>query len=415
MAFLAALRSALSATPLLLLIFTWLAMAELLQGLEDGYSKPAFLTYVVHSGYGTALVPWLLLWRARRASGRPPPVSAQRLVLAACPLSIGAYAVAMTWYISLPLTSVAANTAVYTSASAFVVFLSVPILGHAVTLAKLAAVALSITGVALVAFGSSSASSSSGGAPSRDTPAGFAWVIASTAGYAVYEVGYAWLASPPKGSAALALHTAPDGAATSLLLSSPRSNVSNEGKVDGEAARARGGEHEPEAAGAGAALADKAEAAALVLGAMGVWTLVLLWPALLVANAAGWEPFEAPPPDKARLLALNVALDTLYNLSLLWGIATTSPLTMSVATTLVVPVGILVDWIVHGTLPTLQALGGAVLIVSSILVLHAPRAWWAACASVVGLRRCRGQRGSDSSSRGGGFRTLDDHDAELAP
>ena len=368
-------RSAATAAPVVLLVATWLAMAELLQGLQDGYAKPAFIVYVTHSGYVLALLPWAALAWHRHASGRPAPASARRLVYAAAPLTVGAFAIALAWYVSLPLTTVASNTAIYTSASAFIVAFSVPLLGASVTVAKLAAVALSITGVVLVAFGGS-------GNSGRDTPAGFGWVVGSTAGYALYETVFAWVIAPPSASEG--------GDGSDGDVSGGDRGVVNDGggggsgDTDGpitapllnveKTASSNGADGSTPAA---SSLADKAECAALVLGAMGVWTLVLLWPVLLIANATGLEPFEAPPPPKARLLAYNVVLDSVNNLALLWGIATTSPLTMSVASTLVVPVGVVVDLLLHGTLPSALAAGGAVLIVSSVFVLHAPHAWWA--------------------------------------
>jgi hypothetical protein len=64
----------------------------------------------------------------------------------------------------------------------------------------------------------------------------------------------------------------------------------------------------------------QAEMAGLVLGLMGVFTLLTLWPLFFIFHYSGLEPFEWPPPEKGRLLALSVALDAIYNLLLLFGI-----------------------------------------------------------------------------------------------
>lgn len=95
----------------------------------------------------------------------------------------------------------------------------------------------------------------------------------------------------------------------------------------------------------------KAEMAAHVLSLMGVWSILCLWPVFFILAALGVERPQLPSPHIAGLLALNALLDSLYNICLLLGIGLLSPLTMSLASVLVVPVSVLADWVLHGVRP----------------------------------------------------------------
>lgn len=69
-----------------------------------------------------------------------------------CVLGLTIFASTYTWYLSLPTTSLAGNSAVYQSAPVFVFLFSVPILGERVTALKVFAVFMCIGGSAAVAF-----------------------------------------------------------------------------------------------------------------------------------------------------------------------------------------------------------------------------------------------------------------------
>jgi len=96
--------------------------------------------------------------------------------------------VAYFWYYSLPRTTVAANNAIYQSASVFVYLFSFLMLGETLTLQKGAAVLVSVGGVAAISFAPKHASSDPGIHPST---LGYAMVIVSTCIFALYEVLYA--------------------------------------------------------------------------------------------------------------------------------------------------------------------------------------------------------------------------------
>lgn len=105
-----------------------------------------------------------------------------------------------TWYLSLPETSVSANTAIYNSSCTIVFLISVFALGEDVTLYKVGipcqlklitsqvlSVALCVGGVIVISiFGHKPSDSGE----EKNTPFGYIMVIASTVSFAVYEVCY---------------------------------------------------------------------------------------------------------------------------------------------------------------------------------------------------------------------------------
>lgn len=78
------------------------------------------------------------------------------------------------------------------------------------------------------------------------------------------------------------------------------------------------------------------------LGLIGVGVLIFT-PFFPLLDYVGFEKFELPPPHAVKLILINVALDTVFNVSLLVTIMLTSPLTCSLATILTIPVSILAD------------------------------------------------------------------------
>lgn len=67
----------------------------------------------------------------------------------------------------------------------------------------------------------------------------------------------------------------------------------------------------------------KAEVAAFMLGTMGSLTGLTLWPVFFILHSTGVEPFVLPAAEKVRGLAISVSIDTLYAISLLFGIQIT--------------------------------------------------------------------------------------------
>lgn len=336
-------------------------MGELIQGLLTGWPKFWFLTYCIKSGFLFSLLPYFLLRHVRLSKPSPPPLPAplRTLVLTAFALSPISTLCTITWYLSLAGTSVAGNSAVYQTATVFALLFSALILREAVTLRKLGCVACALAGVGLVAVGGSS----SGGG--RDTLGGYAWCIFSTVLYALYEVLYAKMTGGEGG-------VKENNAESQKKVSAEDEGVREE-KVEEEGVTTTllGGSSHPPVSSLLTQSLVKAETAALTLGCIGAATLLTQWPIFFIANATGWEPFAfPPPPDKGRLVALNMVLDSIYNLSLLWGISTSSAFAMQLASTMVVPAGIIGDFLFHGVLPGGWAVGGLILIVLGVVSLE---------------------------------------------
>lgn len=333
--------------------------------------------------------------------------------------------VAYFWYISLPRTSIPANNAIYQSSAATVYVLSAVFLGERLTIQKTLAVAISIAGVVLVSVGGSSSDSSE----SKPEALGYVFVVLSVLLYSVYEVLYARVCEPAHACPGVVLDEPTDDVTNNNNHSSSSSSgIANHDDVD------ESGGDESAAASAAllssstelsaplirrslqrselegvwpwsaerAALAPPAaalveslgpwsaykpsrwadlELSALVLGLIGLFTLLLLWPVFFALHSSGVEPFVWPVlASKWRLLAINAALDSCFNTSLLMGILLSSPLVISVGAMLVVPVSIIVDFLFHGTLLGPISWVGVGLIVAGFVVLKLPSQQLCCCA-----------------------------------
>ena len=376
------------------IVTTWVLMAELIQGLQDGWQKPWFIMYVIHSAYSITLIPWYLFRHVRlqaaaashcktavptgdnqllldsrldggtniladttydtapTATASTSPLPFRQLVVTGILLSVLSTFVALTWYVSLNSTLVGLNNAIY-QASCCVVFVFGYVAGlEEFSWTKAVSVAICIGGAAMAYL---LADSSSG--PVTQTVSGYVYVVISMTGYALYEVVYAYatLRSYSGLHDVLGRHCCSRAA---TLASCVQGGVGTVGPA------------RPAAISTAAAV--KAETAALVLGIMGVSTFLCQWPLFFIFHATGFETFVTPGAEKVRLVALNAGLDTLYNGLLLLGIALAGPLAMSIASMLVVPASLIADWLLHGVVPTAGSCVGMVLILGGFALMHAP-------------------------------------------
>jgi len=404
---------------------------------QVGFRKPFFITYFVHVCYGV-LLPFGLAsawyrvstgrakfaWREAMCCGErggraaygygieavkgPPPLfpsPVSVLLVLGAGLTFLIIGVAYTWYMSLPLTSVPANNAIYQSCSAAVFVFSVVALGERATWRKIIAVGISLGGIVLVALGGTSSDATD----STPEPLGYVLVVVSVLTYALYEVLYARF-----GEAAYACKGAPglsaghgdeedeegdeDGACSDAegddasTLSGPLAAESASLSDPGVPPRRGSGALEAAAARLGAWAAppedlwSQTELSLLMMGGFGVFTLVLVWPFFPLLDATGVEPFVWPvPAGKWPLLVLNAALDTVYNALLLLGILVAGPLVISVGVMLVVPASMVVDGLLNSTVFHPVAVVGVVCIVLGFVVLKAPVALIRPCLGALGL------------------------------
>jgi hypothetical protein len=115
------------------------------------------------------------------------------------------------------------------------------------------------------------------------------------------------------------------------------------------------------------------ELACFFLGLYGVWTMVGSIVFIPVWSSTGAEHYVSPPGHKLRLILLNSALDSIYNILLLFGILVTTPLFMSVGTMMVMPCSIVVDRLVHGTELGPSGIVGAIVIIVGFVMLNIPQ------------------------------------------
>ena len=101
-------------------------------------------------------------------------------------------------------------------------------------------------------------------------------------------------------------------------------------------------------------------------------------------------------------------MDAVYNITLVVGIALTSPLFITIGTMLAIPAGILVDWIVKKEMLTPLQIAGTVLIVVSFLGLNCLE------KADAGKAAASSGKGGRMSGHEGGVLLLDDEGVDSA-
>jgi len=214
------------------------------------------------------------------------------------------------WYVSLDLTSISANTAIYNSNSIFVFIFSIFLLKEKVTALKIVAVIVCIGGVVLITIYGSDQDENG----YKTTTYGFIMCAVSAAGYALTDVFY--------------------------------------GKFMDD----------DEDAGM--------EKNFLWIGLMGLATFFTQWPALILFHFLGWETFEIPSLMTFYGLVANATLDTILNTSIYVGIMYTSALFMSVGQVLIMPASVLADILYNGYFLPWQAYAGIGLVIVGFIVMN---------------------------------------------
>lgn len=296
---------------LLALVFCWIAMGEILQQVQSSkhkYRKPFFMVFFIHCAYILQLPVWFIGMCISKRKNKSQVFEKEKasytktfiwsnilhILLAVCGYS---------WYLSLPITSVSANTSIYNSASIFVFILSIFILKEKITILKSASVFVCVAGVIMVSvFGSQKKEKGE-----DNKISGYILVIVSTILYALYEVLYKKVSSICKR--------------TSILDS------------------------------------------LLFVGMMGIGNILFLWPFVIILHYTGVETFELPNHEQLLALSLTAVLESLFSAFLLVGILLTSPLLMSVGSILTIPTSVVADVILHSyLLPPLAFVGIGLII-----------------------------------------------------
>eukprot|EP00438_Fugacium_kawagutii_P016010 Skav233577 [mRNA] locus=scaffold2520:94060:95016:+ [translate_table: standard] len=108
-----------------------------------------------------------------------------------------------------------------------------------------------------------------------------------------------------------------------------------------------------------------------VVGTLGLVAAVLGLPLVLLLSLLGLEDrwWSSSVKVTWSLVFGSAAFDMVYNTSLAWGLAVSSPVFVSLGANIGTPVNMLVDGVLHGEWPSLLQYGGTVLIAISFILL----------------------------------------------
>ncbi|KAK4225609.1 hypothetical protein QBC38DRAFT_482556 [Podospora fimiseda] len=220
----------------------------------------------------------------------------------------------LSWYIAVSMTTPSDLTAIYNCNAFFAYAFSVPLLKERLRLDKMLAVGVAILGVLVVAYGDGGNNHPSD--TNEDAPSRFAGNVIIGIGsvlYGLYEVLYKRLACPPEGTSA-----------------------------------------------------NRKMMFANTFGSLiGLFTLFVLWIPIPILHILGWEEFEMPRGETARLLFISVVANMVFSGSFLVLISLTGPVLSSVAALLTIFIVAIVDWFLTGQpLSGPAVLGGMLIIVA---------------------------------------------------
>eukprot|EP00667_Euglena_gracilis_P008533 EG_transcript_8639 len=327
-------------------VASWVLQTEAMQCLQtgkclhnaSGFNRPYTMTWWTHSCLALLLPLRCLLQRMLRASKAlddPLPGTStdleqvrlhpRRLLLLTLPLAAVYLVADYFWYLALPNTPVFVATAIMNSNCAFVYVLSVVLCNERVSYLKLQALSVAMGGILVIALM----------APKmgvhnlrqhkdiHETLFGDVTAAAAAFFFALYEVCFAKYIC-----ARLRLSSMP--------------------------------------------------AISVISGYIGLSTLLLLWPGILLVHLVPeeytlyHEALRWPGTEELLAMAIGGTLTLLFNVMLLTSVALTSPLQTNVGCMMTIPICGLVDYLVRGTALALADVFGGALVVGGfvLLMLH---------------------------------------------
>ncbi|KAK4164351.1 hypothetical protein QBC43DRAFT_317995 [Cladorrhinum sp. PSN259] len=218
----------------------------------------------------------------------------------------------LSWYIAVSMTTPSDLTAIYNCNAFFAYAFSVPLLKERLRFDKMLAVGVAIVGVLVVAYGDGNNNTSDeAGQELTSRFAGNVIIGIGSVLYGLYEVLYKRLACPPEGASA-----------------------------------------------------NRKMMFANTFGSLiGLFTVLVLWIPLPILHVLGWEEFEMPTGETARLLFVSVVANMVFSGAFLVLISLTGPVLSSVAALLTIFVVALVDWALTGQPLSAPAVIGGLLII----------------------------------------------------
>ncbi|KAK6526236.1 hypothetical protein TWF694_004844 [Orbilia ellipsospora] len=220
-----------------------------------------------------------------------------------------------TWYIAVNLTTPSDLTAIYNCSAFFAYAFSIPLLKERSQFEKTISVLIAVAGVLIVSYGDGVDGSGTDGKNTRLS--GNILIGIGSVLYGLYEVLYKKLLCPPNG-------TSPG---RSVIFSNT------------------------------------------VCACIGAFTLLFLWVPLPLLHWFGWETFEIPRGETARLLAISIVANATFSGSFLILISLTSPVLSSVAALLTIFLVAITDRIFFGRELTSAAVFGGLLIIAAFALL----------------------------------------------
>ncbi|KAF3197515.1 hypothetical protein TWF106_003357 [Orbilia oligospora] len=221
-----------------------------------------------------------------------------------------------TWYIAVNLTTPSDLTAIYNCSAFFAYAFSIPLLREKPQADKIISVMIAVVGVLVVAYGDNTNKQEQDGSASTRLGGNMLIGVGSVL-YGLYEVLYKKLLCPPSGT------------------SSGRSVIFSN----------------------------------TVCACIGAFTLLILWIPLPLLHWTGWETFEIPTGETAKLLSISIFANAVFSGSFLILISLTSPVLSSVAALLTIFLVAITDNILFGRELTSAAIIGGLLIIAAFGLL----------------------------------------------
>ncbi|CAO3630830.1 unnamed protein product [Cunninghamella blakesleeana] len=108
----------------------------------------------------------------------------------------------------------------------------------------------------------------------------------------------------------------------------------------------------------------------MVTGGIGVITLFLLWIPIPILHYTGYETFELPDKDTFLMILAIGSMSVIYNASMMCVIALVSPLFAAVGVMLTIPVVAITDIFVTGVMISISTFLGSILILIGFFILN---------------------------------------------
>lgn len=307
----------------ILCVASWLAMGELLQEFPLAERQPALFSCGTQASYILMLPVGLAM---RCASGDENAASVIGKFLLMGPLAVIWWISIWSWYASVTGMSMAANTVIYQSACIFVYAFSICLLGETLQLNKILGVLLAVVGVFMIVSQKEEAE----GLEERSIC--YFYCIISTLFYALFEVLY--------DRFYVGQH------------------VPHKEDVDDE----------EEVSHPKVGMCE----IILALGLRGLVVFLITPGALGFLNWTGQEVLKYPSEKETWQLVYISLMDWVFNIGFLLGIVVFSPLWITVGLVLVIPAGLITDFLLRDLEVTNIAILGTLAVLAAFLLLNIP-------------------------------------------